>query len=351
MAARTALVIGATGATASRLVEHLAEDPGWKVYGACRTAPAEKAPFIHVGCDLMDMNAVTASFAALSDVTHVFYAARAPHGEDGLESVENNVTMLRNVLDGIEGAADRLAHVHLVEGGKWYGLHIGPYRTPAREDQPRHLPPNFYYDQQDLLEARGRDGGWTWSASRPNVVCDFAPARARNLVSIIGAYAAICRAANVPLDFPGTREGFETLTEVTDATLLARGLAWMATAETAANRAFNISNGDIFRWSTLWPVIADYFGVRCGESRPFKLASWMADKQPLWAGLASREGLCEPGLDRVAHWAFGDFVFGQDYDVISDLGRLRRAGFCDSIDSERMFIDHFDAYRAARILP
>jgi hypothetical protein len=102
MAARVALVIGATGATASRLVEHLSDDPGWKVYGACRTVPAEGARFIHVGCDLMDMAAVRASFAALSDVTHVFYAARAPHGEGGLESVENNVTMLRNVLDGMK---------------------------------------------------------------------------------------------------------------------------------------------------------------------------------------------------------------------------------------------------------
>ena len=297
------------------------------------------------------MGSVEAGFSPLTDVTHVFYAARAAHGEGGSESVEDNVAMLRNVLDGIEGVADRLAHVHLVEGGKWYGLHIGPYRTPAREDQPRHMPPNFYYDQQDLLEARGRDGGWTWSASRPNVVCDFAPNRARNLVSVIGAYAAICRAAKVPLDFPGTPAGFETLTEVTDARLLARALAWMATAETATDRAFNISNGDIFRWSTLWPAIADYFGVPCGGPRPFKLASWMADKQPLWADLASREGLCEPRLERVAHWAFGDFVFGQDYDVISDLGRIRRAGFCESIDSEQMFIDHFDAYRQARILP
>jgi hypothetical protein len=38
-----------------------------------------------------------------------------------------------------------------VHGAKWYGMHIGPYRTPAREGDPRHMPPNFYYDQQDLV--------------------------------------------------------------------------------------------------------------------------------------------------------------------------------------------------------
>ena len=351
MAGNSALVIGATGATASRLVEFLAGDLGWKVYGACRTPPSDRAPFIHVGCDLMDSDAVAASFSGLSDVTHVFYAARAPHGEGGRESVEDNVMMLRNVLDGIEGVADSLAHVHLVEGGKWYGLHIGPYRTPAREDQPRHLPPNFYYDQQDFLEARARDGGWIWSASRPNVVCDFAPQRARNLVSIIAAYAAICRSANVELDFPGSRGSFETLTEVTDARLLARAIAWMGTSESAANSAFNITNGDVFRWSTLWPIIAEYFGVRCGAPRGFRLASWMADKQPMWSDIVERNDLCEPNLARVAHWEFGDFVFAQDYDVISDLGRIRRAGFCDTVDTQAMFTDLFDAYRKARILP
>lgn len=347
----TALVLGATGATGKRLAENLARDLGWKVYGVCRSAPERGAPFEPILTDLMDAATPARAFAPLSRVTHVYYASRAPHGEGGVESVEANVAMLRNALDAIEAAASGLSHVHLIEGGKWYGLHLGPYRTPAREDAPRHMPPNFYYDQQDLLEARAKKAGWTWSASRPNVVCDFAPERARNLVSIIGAYAAICRHYGVPLDFPGTPSGYETLTEVTDARLLARALAWMGITPKAANQAFNITNGDIFRWSTLWPRFADYFGVKCGEPRPFKLAAWMADKQPAWAAIADRHGLAESRLDRVAAWAFGDFVFGQEFDVISDLGRLRRAGFCECIDSDAMFIEHFDAYRAVRLLP
>ena len=351
MTQATALVIGATGATASRLVEHLAHDLGWKVYGVCRSKPHDDAPFIHVPADLLDADGTSAAFAGLEDVTHVFYAARAAHGEGGRESVAENVAMLRNVLDGIEAAARELHHVHLVEGGKWYGLHLGPYRTPAREEQPRHMPPNFYYDQQDLLAARAAGAGWSWSASRPNVVCDFAPARPRNLVSIIGAYAAICRAYGVPMDFPGSAAGFETLTEVTDARLLARALAWVSTAPAATDRAFNVTNGDIFRWSTLWPVFAEFFGLRCGEPRPFRLADWMDDKQEVWSAIVREHGLVQPALDRVAAWEFGDFVFGQDYDVISDLCRIRQAGFCDCLDSESMFIDHFRAYREAGILP
>ena len=36
-----------------------------------------------------------------------------------------------------------------LEGGKAYGSDLGPYKTPAREDDPRLMSPNFYYDQED----------------------------------------------------------------------------------------------------------------------------------------------------------------------------------------------------------
>ena len=346
-----ALVVGATGAAAARLVEHLARDRGWTVHGVCRRRPPPGAPFRHVAADLMDAEATRAAFASLRDVTHVFYASRAPFAEGGLEDVAGNVAMLRNVVDAIEAAAPALAHVHLVEGGKWYGLHLGPYRTPAREDDPRHMPPNFYYDQEDLLAARARAGGWSWSASRPNVICDFAPGRGRNLVSIVGAYAAICRAVGAPMDFPGTQAGFRSLTEVTDARLFARAAVHIATTPACRDRAVNVTNGDLLRFENVWPAFADAFGVAPGRPRPFRLACWMADKAPLWRRIAEDHGLALPDIADVAAWGFGDFVFGQEHDVISDLGRLRRSGFCEHLDSEAMFLDHFRSYREAKILP
>ena len=39
-------------------------------------------------------------------------------------------------------------------------MHLGPYPTPSREDDPRHLPPNFHYDQQDLLIVRAGFNAW-----------------------------------------------------------------------------------------------------------------------------------------------------------------------------------------------
>ena len=114
--------------------------------------------------------------------------------------------------------------MHLVEGQKWYDVRLKMTRTPTREDDPRHMPPNFYYDQEDLLRERQAHRGWTWSASRPHFIYDFSPERPRNIVSTIGAWAAMCAEHRIPLDFPGSPACFSALMEITDATLLARAM-------------------------------------------------------------------------------------------------------------------------------
>lgn len=351
MAERTALIAGATGAVAKRLVESLASDPSWMIVGLSRNPPAEQGRMRWVSADLLDAGKCRAALADCPQITHVFYCARAKHGEGGVESVEENVGMLRNVLDAAEHAARDLTHVHLVEGGKWYGVHLGRYPTPAREDDPRHMPPNFYYDQEDLLRARQQGKSWTWSASRPNVICDFAPERPRNLVSILGGYAAICAELGLRLDFPGKPGAFTALTEVTDATLLARGMIHMATSPSCRNETFNITNGDLIRWERVWPSLARLFGLAAGSVRALPLARWMQDKEPVWARIVARHGLEPRRLEEVALWGFADFVFGQDYDVVSNLTRLRRSGFHDFLDTEEMLLSQLQQYRAARILP
>ncbi len=348
---RVALVVGPTGAIGSAVVRALAAEGGWAVQGLSRTAPNQAGDWDHVAADLLDPTALGRALAATrSAPTHLVYAARAPHGEGGVEDVAANRAMLVNVVAAAE-AAGALRHVHLVEGTKWYGVHLGPYRSPASEDDPRHLPPNFYYDQEDALADMQRGKAWTWSASRPNVVCDFAPGRARNLVTVIGAYAAICRELGVPMDFPGTAAGYATLTEVTDADHLARAILWMATAPAAANRAFNVTNGDAFRWRHMWPRLASHLGVAPGEPRDLRLAEWMRDKGPVWDRIVGQHGLRPLPLDAVALWAFGDFVFRQDWDVLSNLTRLRQTGFGAAVDSAEMFEAQLDRYREARILP
>src|SRR5215213_11384103 len=277
---KVALLAGAGGAASKRLIEALLADPGWSVIALARSARSSGGRLTPISVDLLDRSACIRSLADHPSVTHIFYTARAKHGESGVESIDDNVAMLRNLLHAVEPVAPGLAHVHLVQGTKYYGMHLGPFRTPAREDDPRHPPPNFYYDQQDLLAERQRGQSWTWSASRPTFIYDFAPERARNAVSVVGAYAAIMRELGGPLDFPGSSAAFNALRDMTDASLLARAMTFIATAPACANQAFNVVNGDLFRWGTLWPKIAAHFDMPPGDARPLTFSDWIRDKQP-----------------------------------------------------------------------
>ena len=65
----------------------------------------------------------------------------------------------------------------------------------------------------------------------------------------------------LPFVFPGSKTQYEGLADVTDVDLLAEHLVWSATSEACANEAFNVVNGDVFRWKHLWAKIANFFGL------------------------------------------------------------------------------------------
>jgi nucleoside-diphosphate-sugar epimerase len=347
---KTALVAGATGVVGRYLLQHLAQTGQWKVFALSRRRPDVPGDYVHVAADLSDAAGTRVKLERLADVSHVFYAAYAER-ESAAELAAANTAMLRNLLDAVEPVARDLEHVHLVEGTKWYGSHLGPFRTPARESDPRAAPVLFYYDQQDLLESRQRHKRWTWSAVRPHSVCGFAIGNPMNLTMVIAVYAAICRELQLPFSHPGRPANWRTLYQVTDSGLLARAIEWMATRPQCANQAYNITNGDLFRWQHLWPGLARFFGLEPGPQRHFSLQEFMADKAPVWERIVGKHALRRCDFAQVAAWKFGDFVFSAEWDVISDCGKARRAGFCETLDSEEMFRRLFSEFRENRIIP
>ena len=48
---------------------------------------------------------------------------------------------------------------------------------------------------------------------------------------------------------------------------------------------------------------------------------------------------------------YADAVFASDYDIISDIGKARRFGFSDSLDTEEMLLRLLAGFRAERIIP
>ena len=354
MAGHVAVIAGATGAASKRLVEALVADPQWRAVGLSRNPPRSENPRLsYMAADLTDFQSTRAALAKVPEATHVFYTARAKFTDAsmGVEDVEGNARMVRNLVDGAEAACRNLEHVHLVEGTKWYGMHLGAFPTPAREDDPRHMPPNFYYAQEDLLVERQKGRRWSWSSSRPGFLYDFAPERPRNLIAIIGAWAAMCQEAGMALEFPGKPKCYDAMFEATDAGQLARGIKWMATSEKAQNQAYNVVDGTTFRWNRLWPRIAKFYGLQTGIVRNVQLNSWMADKQPMWDSIVKRRGLKPSRIEDIAVWGFGDFCWGLEHDVVSSVAKIRSHGFHDTVDTEEQILAHLARYREAKVLP
>ena len=347
---RVALVVGARGVIGGNLVEHLRTLGDWEIIGLSRRGGDSADGVRHIAVDLLDPEDTRHKLGALDHVTHIFYAAYQDR-PSWAELVAPNVAMLVNTIDAVEPIAAGLQHVSLMQGYKVYGAHLGPFKTPAREDDPPHMPPEFNVDQQKFLEQRQAGAAWSWSAIRPSVVCGFALGNPMNLAVLIATYATIAKELDVPLRFPGRPGAWTSLIEMTDAGLLAEATVWAATTPACANQAFNINNGDIFRWQDMWPVIADYFDIDSAAPLPMSLETVMDDKQGVWDAIVADNDLAPTPYSDVSSWAFGDFVFAWDYDVLADGSKARRLGFGRHVDSRAMFTGIFDDLRSRRIIP
>lgn len=346
----TALVVGANGVIGTNLIEHLLSLGNWKVIGLSRKGGADGYSLRHIAVDLLDATGSREQLSSLTDVTHIFYSAYQDR-PGWAELVAPNLAMLINVVEAVEPVARGLQHVSLMQGYKVYGAHLGPFKTPAKENETDHMPPEFNMDQQQYLERQQLGKSWSWSAIRPSVVGGLALGNPMNLALNIAVYASISKELRLPLRFPGKPGAYDKLMEMTDASLLAEATVWAATTPAAANQAFNITNGDLFRWNDLWPKIAAYFDLRVAHQLPMQLDTIMADKGEVWTNMQEKYGLTQKGYGPLSHWRFADFVFSWDYDFFSDSSKARRMGFHTYVDTEQMFYRLFDEWRAGKIIP
>ncbi|MCZ4244110.1 SDR family oxidoreductase [Pedobacter punctiformis] len=345
----TALVVGANGVIGTNLINYLEESGNWNIIGLSRRGGINTNTVRYVAVDLLDPADSSKQLSGLSAVTHIFYAAYQDRGS-WAELVRPNMAMLENVINAIEPIAKSLQHISLMQGYKVYGAHLGPFKTPAKESDPGHMPPEFNVDQQNFIENRQKGKSWTWSAIRPSVVGGTATGNPMNLAMVIAVYATISKESGIPLRFPGKPEAYHKLMEMTDSGLLAKATVWAATNPQGANQAFNINNGDLFRWNDLWPKIAAYFNMETAAPLQMPLQTVMADKEELWQVIQKKYELGYKYSD-LSSWAFGDFVFSWDYDFFADGTKARRMGFHEFIDTEKMFYDLFDEMRVKKIIP
>jgi nucleoside-diphosphate-sugar epimerase len=350
-----ALVVGSSGITGGALVRHLAAQGG-EVHGLARR-PGTPHPGTEVVVgDLQDPATLR---EALRDVrpTHVYYASWARQ-ETEEQNVEVNAAMVRNLLEALEPAGT-VRHVALVTGLKHY---LGPFEaygtgavpdTPFVEEAERLDGLNFYYAQEDELFAGAERMRFTWSVHRSHSVVGYAVGNAMNMALTIGAAGAIARERGLPLVFPGSEAQWNGVSDVTDADLLAQHMVWASTTEAAADEAFNVVNGDVFRWRRLWPRIAAHLGLphEGFDGAPRPLEEQMVGAEDTWRTIVEREGLAEPDLARVASWWHTDADLGRPFEVFADSGKSRALGFTGHRRTIDAFLEALDRYREARLLP
>src|SRR3984885_1720968 len=351
----TALVVGASGIVGNNLARHLAGN-GWLVYGLARRPTGDIEAMRPVAADLLDPRPLRAALDGIRP-THVFIATWMRQPTEA-QNIAVNSLMVRNLLDALAPSGS-VRHVALVTGLKHY---LGPFeaygkgtlpQTPFREEQGRLDVENFYYAQEDELFAAAARDRFGWGVHRPHTIIGFAVGNAMNMGVTLAVYATICRETGRPFLFPGSSAQWNSLTDMTDARLLARHLEWAATTPAARDHAFNVVNGDVFRWSWMWPRLATWFGI---EPAPFPgqvspLEQQLAGTEEIWRNIAKSQNLIEPNLNHLASAWHTDADLGRPIEVVTDMSKSRKFGFLDYQATDESFFDLFTRLRHDRIIP
>ena len=200
---------------------------------------------------------------------YIFFAAYLAQDKEE-DAWEVNGRMLSNFLSALEktGAISSVKRIILVCGAKQYGVHLGMPKQPMQEDAPwltsSKWPPNFYYNQQNILHDFCAKHGKEWVVTYPNDVIGFAMGNFMNLASALALYTLVSKemsGGGNGITFPGSPGFYTKFDSFTSSKLHAEFCAWAALEPRAANNAFNIVNGDVESWQNLWPKVTAYFGT------------------------------------------------------------------------------------------
>ena len=355
------LIAGGSGLVGFAALKLFSSLPDWDVLVLSRRRPPALFNARFIAADLMDERTCAELPDQLRGLTHVVYAAlhERPELIAGWRheaQIRINDRMLRNLFTAVERAAPDLNHVTLLQGTKAYGVHVRPIAIPAREDRDEvREEPNFYWLQEDFLKERQRNGNWRWTILRPQIIFGESFGSAMNLIPAIGTFAALLKEDGLPLIYPG---GAPNLMEAVDADLLAHAIAWAGNAPAANDQVFNITNGDVFLWRSVWPAIADALGMQPGGDAPCSLAHEMPKRAQDWERVRTKYRLLSPALEDFVGLSFqyANSCLGYGDERRSDPAlvstvKLRQAGFHEFIDTEAMLRKWFRIFQEKRYLP
>lgn len=271
----TAIITGANGISGFGTLRALLDSPQrWsKIYTISRSPPpAELLSLLNpdalnivqfVPCDFQSGASSIAQALKKANVhaDYIFYytymqpkpAPDAQAWSNDDELVTANVELLSNFLEALPLADITPKRILLQTGEKNYGAHLGPVREPCCESdpQPRHLAPNFYYNQEDLLFQYCSKYEISWNVVMPPWIIGAAVGAAMNPMLSFAIYAAVQAKRGLPLVFPGTIDNWGTPLHRSTAFLTGYMSEWAVLEEQCKNQSFNSQDTSPMTWDRL----------------------------------------------------------------------------------------------------
>ena len=353
------LIVGASGLVGTAAANSFAAS-GWEVITASRRKPHLLGDDIpHIALDLKDREQCESAAGAFDTVTHVVYSA--VYEKPGLikgwrdpDHISANGTMLKNIIDPLSRRG-RLRHVSLLQGTKAYGLLVQQMRTPGRESQPRVIHPNFYWLQEDYIREKAHADGFDFTIFRPQIIVGPNYGVNLNPVPIIGIYAAMRHKEGLPFSYPGTPN---LVLEATDCRLVGDACVWATENKQSAGETYNLTNGEVFCWSDMWPQLAKTLGVEMGPSESISVAEYVSAREKLWREIVAEHDLQPIPLDvllgeshHYADWVFGYALKRAPRPAFVSTIKIKQAGFQEVYNTEECVCYWLNDLIQQKILP
>jgi nucleoside-diphosphate-sugar epimerase len=286
----TAIIAGANGISGFATLRCLLDHPErWsKIYLVSRRPPSPALLKLlpkgtenniqHIPIDLQSEVAAIAKQLYGVKADYIFYYAYLqpppPPGaavwSNDKELVQVNAAMLQKFLDASVMAGIKPKRFMLQTGAKNYGGHVGRARTPNLESdpQPRHLAPNFYYPQEDMLLKYCQDHDVDWNVVMPPFIIGAVENAQMNGLFPLAVYAAVAAERNEPLVFPYDWAAWQHSSHHGTARLTGYLTEWIVLEQKCANQRFNSQDTSPMSGDRLFEALAEWFGVEAGVTPP-----------------------------------------------------------------------------------
>lgn len=136
---------------------------------------------------------------------------------------------------------------------------------------------------------------------------------------------------------------------IVDAELLAEHMLWEATDPVARNEAYNIMNGEVFRFRHMWQVIADDFGLQVPEQTGAAITA--NDLEPIWDEMVEKLGLQRLKLEDlyITHGSSHQLILSRAPWLI--WAKVVSMGYLVYNNSDKSFVKLFDYLRQHTFIP